>query len=138
MVFRPLTVPVIIASTIAAVPSASAGPLEACAAVAATESDLGACLEAKVDASYATMNEALATVRAAAQARDRASESDAAVFALESSQHAWEAFRDTNCELRDVIAGASADPGNPQLACEIEMTRERAAELLALADAMSQ
>ena len=66
---------------------------------------------------------------------DRASGSDAAVLGIEASQQAWEAYRDTACQTRAIFAGAGAgvEAGSVQLACAIELTRERTDALLRLA-----
>jgi uncharacterized protein YecT (DUF1311 family) len=57
----------------------------------------------------------------------------AAVLAVEASQQAWVAFRDTNCQLRGDLAASGTDAEAMQLACQIEMTRQRMDELLRLA-----
>ena len=95
--------------------------------------ELGECLNGQLEVSHGAMNEALALARGGAQELDRVSGGDAAVLGIEASQQAWEAHRDTECQTRAIFAGAGAEAEGLQLACAIELTRERTDALLRLA-----
>ena len=50
-----------------------------------------------------------------------------------ASKLAWEAYRDTECQTRAIVAGAGAETDGLELACAIELTRERIDALLRVA-----
>ena len=109
-----------------------ANPIMECGVMTEGAADLHECLSGQLEVSYGAMSEAMDLARADAQELDRASGGDAAVLAVEGSQHAWEAYRDTECRARAIFAGGEARESY-QLACEIELTRARTAALLRLA-----
>jgi uncharacterized protein YecT (DUF1311 family) len=113
---------------------AAADPILECGLMTEGAADLGACLNGQLEVVHGAMGEALALARGGAQELDRASGGDAAVLGVEASQQAWEAHRDTECQTRAIFAGASAgaEAEGLQLACAIELTRERTDALLRL------
>ena len=111
---------------------AAADPILECGLMTEGAPDLGECLNGQLEVVNGAMNEALALARGGAQELDRASGSDAAVLGIEASQQAWEAYRDTECQTRAIVAGAGAETDGPELACAIELTRERTDALLRL------
>jgi uncharacterized protein YecT (DUF1311 family) len=113
--------------------SAAADPLIECGMLTGSGSRVLECLQTQIEVSTRAMEEVLGLARAKAQELDAASGTEAAVLAVEASQQAWVAFRDTNCELRGALAVSGSDAEAMQLACHVEMTRERMDELLRLA-----
>ena len=120
---------------VAATVEATADPTLECGLMTESAADLGECLTGQLEVSHGAMEEALALARGGAQEVDRASGADAAVLGIEASQQAWEAYRDTACQTRAILAGAGTgpEPGSMELACAIELTRERTDALLRLA-----
>jgi uncharacterized protein YecT (DUF1311 family) len=118
-----------------AVGEAAADPILECGLMTEGAADLGECVSGQLEVVHGAMGEALALARAGAQELDRASGADAAVLGIEASQQAWEAYRDTECQTRAIFAGAGAgsEAESLQLACAIELTRERIDALLRLA-----
>ena len=118
----------------AAAGEGAAEPILECGLMTEGAADLGACLNGQLEVVHGAMGEALALARGGAQELDRASGGDAAVLGVEASQQAWEAHRDTECQTRAIFAGASAgaEAEGLQLACAIELTRERTDALLRL------
>jgi uncharacterized protein YecT (DUF1311 family) len=112
---------------------AATDPILECGLMTEGAPDLGECLNGQLEVVYGAMNEALALARGGAQELDRASGSDAAVLGVEASQQAWEAYRDTECQTRGMFAGTGADADSMELACSIELTRQRTDALLRLA-----
>ena len=113
--------------------SAAANPLVECGVLTSSGSRVPDCLQTQIEVSTRAMEEVLGLARGKAQELDEASGADAAVLAVEASQQAWVAFRDTNCQLRADLAASGTDAEAMQLACQIEMTRQRMDELLRLA-----
>lgn len=118
---------------VAATVEATADPTLECGLMTESAADLGECLTGQLEVSHGAMEEALALARGGAQEVDRASGADAAVLGIEASQQAWEAYRDTECQTRAIVAGAGAETDGLELACAIELTRERTDALLRLA-----
>ena len=117
----------------AAAGESAADPVLECGLMTEGAGELGECLNGQLEVSHGAMNEALALARGGAQELDRASGGDAAVLGIEASQQAWEAYRDTECQTRAIFAGAGAEADGLELACAIELTRERTDALLRLA-----
>jgi uncharacterized protein YecT (DUF1311 family) len=109
-----------------------ANPIMECGVMTEGAADLHDCLSGQLEVSDGAMSEALKLARADAQELDRARGGDAAVLAIEASQHAWEAYRDTECQAHTIFAGGEAGD-RYQLACAIELTRDRTEALLRLA-----
>jgi len=109
-----------------------ANPILECGVMTEGAADLQKCLSGQLEVSDGAMSEALSLARADAQELDRASGGDAAVLAVEASQNAWEAYRDTECQAHELFAGGEAGDSY-QLACAIELTRDRTEALLRLA-----
>jgi len=111
----------------------AADPILECGLMTEGTAELGECLNGQLEVVHGAMGEALALARGGAQELDRVSGGDAAVLGIEASQQAWEAHRDTECQTRAIFAGAGAEAEGLQLACAIELTRERTGALLRLA-----
>jgi uncharacterized protein YecT (DUF1311 family) len=112
---------------------ATADPILECGLMTEGTAELGECLNGQLEVVHGAMGEALALARGGAEQLDRASGGDAAVLGIEASQQAWEAYRDTECQTRAIFAGAGAAADGLELACAIELTRERTGALLRLA-----
>jgi uncharacterized protein YecT (DUF1311 family) len=112
---------------------AASDPILECGLMTEGAPDLGECLNGQLEVSHGAMEEALALARGDAEQLDRASGGDTAVLGVEASQQAWEAYRDTECQTRAIFAGAGAEADGVELACAIELTRERTDALLRLA-----
>jgi uncharacterized protein YecT (DUF1311 family) len=132
---RTMTLGLVAAVALSVGGNAAADPILECGLMTESAADLGQCLTGQLEVSHGAMEEALAVARAGAQEVDRASGADAAVLGIEASQQAWEAYRDTECKTRAIFAGAGAEAeaGGLELACAIELTRERTDRLLRLA-----
>ena len=124
---------VAVAALSAAAGEGAADPILECGLMTEGVAELGECLNGQLEVSHGAMNEALALARGGTQELDRASGGDAAVLGIEASQQAWEAYRDTECQTRAIFAGADAEADGLELACAIELTRERTDALLRLA-----
>jgi uncharacterized protein YecT (DUF1311 family) len=111
----------------------AADPILECGLMTEGAAELGECLNGQLEVVHGAMDEALALARGGAQELDRASGTDAAVLGIEASQQAWEAYRDTQCQTRAIFAAAGAEADSLELACAIELTRERTDALLHLA-----
>ena len=90
-------------------------------------------LRPQLDVSSRAMTEAQDLARGAAQQLDERTGTEAAVLGLEASQHAWEAYRDVECQTIALFVGAGAPVETAQLACEIRLTRARTDSMLRLA-----
>jgi uncharacterized protein YecT (DUF1311 family) len=117
----------------AAAGEGAADPILECGLMTEGAAELGECLNGQLEVVHGAMGEVLALARGAAQELDRASGGEAAVLGIEASQQAWEAYLDTECQTRAIFAGAGAEAESLQLACAIELTRERTDALLRLA-----
>ena len=91
------------------------------------------CLQGERDAAEATMTDALGGALAVAQGLDQRSGSEITVLAVEASQQAWQAYRDTACEAQAAFMDSASKADAVELACAIELTRTRTDELLGLA-----
>ena len=132
---RTTTLGLVAAVAVGAAGEAAADPVLECGLMTEGAAQLGECLNGQLEVTHGAMNEAVAMARATAQEADRVAGGDAAVLAVEASQQAWEAYRDTECQTRAIFAGAGteAEPGSLELACAIELTRQRIDALLRLA-----
>jgi uncharacterized protein YecT (DUF1311 family) len=112
---------------------AAADPILECGLMTEGAAELGECLNGQLEVVHGALEEALALARGAAQELDRASGSDTAVLGIEASQQAWEAHRDTECQTRAIFVATGAEADSLELACAIELSRERTDALLRLA-----
>jgi uncharacterized protein YecT (DUF1311 family) len=122
-------------ATLACAGGTRADPIMECGLMAQGQAGLHDCLSKQLEVISGAMTQALELARGQAQERDRGNGGDTAVLAVEASQQAWEAHRDTACQTRAIFAGGGlgAAPDAVQLACEIELTRARTDALLGLA-----
>jgi uncharacterized protein YecT (DUF1311 family) len=121
-------------ASLGAAGGARADPILECGLMTEGAAALHDCLSKQLEVTYGAMNEALKLARGRAQELDQARGGDVAVLAIEASQQAWEAHRDTACQTWAVFAGESAPTaGSVELACQIELTRARGDALLRLA-----
>ena len=112
--------------------SARADPIPECRVLAGDDVAVRDCLRTQLDVSSRAMTEAQDLARGAAQQLDERTGTEAAVLGLEASQHAWEAYRDVECQTIALFAGAGAPVETAQLACEIRLTRARTDSMLRL------
>ena len=113
--------------------SASADPILECRVLAGDDIAVRDCLRTQLDISYRAMTEAQELARGAAQQLDVRIGAEAALRGVEASQHAWEAYRDVECQTIGLFAGDGAPREAAQLACEIWLTRARTDGLLRFA-----
>lgn len=64
-----------------------------------------------------------------ARARDAAAGGDSAYRALSESNRAWREYRDAECARRAARGGTHRDAANISLACKVELSRLRGAEM---------
>jgi uncharacterized protein YecT (DUF1311 family) len=112
--------------------SARADPILECRVLAGDDVAVRDCLRPQLDVSSRAMTEAQDLARGAAQQLDERTGTEAAVLGLEASQHAWEAYRDVECQTIALFVGAGAPVETAQLACEIRLTRARTDSMLRL------
>ena len=114
--------------------SAWADPILECRVLAGDDIAVRDCLRTQLDISYRAMVEAQELARGAAQQLDVRTGAEAALRGVEASQHAWEAYRDVECQTIALFAGDGAPRETAQLACEIWLTRARTESLLRFAN----
>ena len=120
-------------AAIALAGSAWADPILECRVLAGDDIALGDCLRTQLDISYRAMVEAEDLARGAARQLDERTGTEVAVLGLEASQHAWEAYRDVECQTIALFAGDGVAAETAELACEIRLTRVRTDGMLSLA-----
>jgi len=113
--------------------AASAGALEECYQRAQTRPDVTPCLNAAKKAATDAMLEQLQAVRQSLDELEKVTGRGGKVAALQRSQRDFERYLQSHCQvvLRSFDAGTGA--GQAQLACEVDLLRERAAALKPLA-----
>jgi uncharacterized protein YecT (DUF1311 family) len=90
-----------------------------------TEDDLRQCLRTQLSISEQAMAAALEAARQNVRTLDQATGREIAELGLAASQQAWAAYRDAECGLRSALVGTGAAAEGLEVACRIEMTRER-------------
>ena len=112
---------------------ALADPILECGLLAGEDTALGGCLRTQLDINYRAMIEAQELALGTAHQLDERTGTEVAVLGLQTSQQAWEAYRDVECQTVGVFSG-DATPAETahQLACEIWLTRARTDTLLRL------
>ena len=113
--------------------SAAADPILECRAMAGDDMAVGDCLRTQLDISYAAMAEAQELARGTARQLDDRTGTEIALRGVEASQHAWEAYRDVECQTMAVLVVKDLPAETAQLACEIRLTRARTVTLLRFA-----
>ena len=114
--------------------SARADPVLECRVLTGDDMAVRDCLRTQLDISYRAMAGAQELARGAARQLDDRTGSEFALRGVEASQHAWEAYRDVECQTIAVFAAEGLPAETTQLACEIRLTRERTDVLLRFAD----
>lgn len=112
--------------------AAFADPATECGVDFGSQVEIGDCVaatEKRVEASLATM---LGFATEAAKELDGVTGRAVSVPALESSQAAWSAYRDAQCEYVGSTYGGGSGTGIAISSCRIELGRAREAELRAL------
>lgn len=127
---RSIMFPLGLLGALAASGGAAADPVLECRVLTSEDATVDDCLRTQLEVSYRAMNDALDLARAAAQELDRITGGERAILAVESSQHAWEAYRDVECQTTALFAGGGGADEAVQLACDIEFTRARTEGLL--------
>jgi uncharacterized protein YecT (DUF1311 family) len=113
--------------------SARGDPILECRVLTGEQMAVEDCLRTQLDISYRAMSEAQDLARGAARQLDERSGTEAAVLGLEASQHAWEAYRDVECQIIALLGGDRSVAEAAQLACEIRLTRARTDDMLRFA-----
>ena len=113
--------------------SAGADPVLECRVLAGDDIAVRDCLRTQLDISYRAMTQAQELARGVARQLDVRTGAEAALRGVEASQHAWEAYRDVECQTVALFAGEGAPAETSQLACEIRLTRARTDGLLRFA-----
>lgn len=114
--------------TITPVLNAHADPALECDGTSQVE--IRDCLSQTLERADAAVQQALEFARSSAQELDDVTERAVVVPALEASQAAWEAFRDSQCDYVGSTYGGGSGTGVAILACRVTAARERAADLL--------
>ena len=112
--------------------SARADPILECRVLVGEDLAVEDCLRTQLDISYRAMSEAQDLARGTARQLDERSGTEAVVLGLEASQHAWEAYRDVECQTIALLGDSRAAEAT-QLACEIRLTRARTDDMLRFA-----
>jgi len=131
---RTLRAALVVASVsfLAGVSVASAGPVEECQKVTATEIETGQCLQDTLSTVDSVLESAFAQAQASADELDAVTGRPVARPAVERSQSAWSNFRTINCLVPAAMAAGASGSGHFTLACQIEMGRARTDELQAM------
>ena len=119
-------------SLLVAASGVSAGPVEECQKITATEIETGQCLQDTLTTVDAVLDSAFANAQSAADELDAVTGRPVARQALERSQSAWFNYRQINCLVPAAMAAGASGSGNFTLACQIEMGRARTTELQAV------
>jgi uncharacterized protein YecT (DUF1311 family) len=102
-----------------------ADALGECGVMTEGEDELRQCLRTQLSISEQAMATALEAARQNVREVDQAMGQEIAELGLAASQQAWAAFRDAECGLRSALTGSGAAAEGLEVACRIEMTRER-------------
>ena len=130
---RSISLFVFVLAAVALTGSASADPILECRVLAGDDIAVRDCLRTQLDISYRAMVEAQELARGAARQLDVRTGAEAALRGVEASQHAWEAYRDVECQTIALFAGEGAPAETAQIACEIRLTRARTDDMLRFA-----
>jgi uncharacterized protein YecT (DUF1311 family) len=114
-------------------PAALASPVGECQAAMPTQVAVNQCLQNTLAAAQRVLDVSLTNAQAKADELDTVTGRTEARPALDQSQTDWQTFRDSNCAVPGAFAGGASGSGQFIASCAITMTRERAAELDALA-----
>lgn len=95
--------------------------------------EIGACIAETLARVDATIDIYLCFAMNAAHELDDATGRKIAVPALEAGQTAWAAYREAHCECVGAPFGGGSGKGIGINSCKIELGRDRAAELMRLA-----
>jgi uncharacterized protein YecT (DUF1311 family) len=112
---------------------ALASPVGECQAAMPTQVAVNQCLQNTLAAAQHVLDLSLTNAQQKADELDAVTGRTEARPALDQSQTDWLTFRDSNCAVRGAFAGGASGSGQFIAGCAITMTRERAAELDALA-----
>ena len=115
------------------VPPAYATPVGECQVGAANQVEVTQCLRATLAAADHVMGAALERLLSRADELDGVTGRVVARPAVEQSQVAWQAFRETTCAVPAALTAGASGSGQFQLGCTITMARARATELNDLA-----
>lgn len=113
-------------------PPAMASPLDECWSVSANRIELGTCLEGLATEAEAALARVVAEATGVQAELDAITGGDRASRTLDQAQRAYALYRDLDCQLAELQAGAGTGAGDQHRACRIEHDRARAARLAAL------
>lgn len=111
------------------VPTEPPSALDVCYGRSAIRLDVAPCLEAALAAAERDLADRLAAARKEAADLDRVTGRTHTAAALEASQRAWLAYRDEECHRRAALVAGGTGEGDIGLACRVDVTSARAAEL---------
>ena len=103
-----------------------------CSMNASSQVEIGACVNEMLATVDQTLEVALGFAMESAKALDDATEREEAAPALEASQAAWSAFRDSHCGYVGATFGGGSGTGIGIASCRVELGRERIATLLSM------
>jgi uncharacterized protein YecT (DUF1311 family) len=95
--------------------------------------EIGACVADTLQRVDATVDIFLGFAKSSAQDLDETTGREVALPALEASQSAWSAYRDAHCDHVGAMFGGGSGTGIAIDSCRIELGRDRAEELLNMA-----
>ena len=101
---------------------------------AASQVEIGACVAQAEDRVNSAVQVAYGFASDAAKELDEVTGRRVAQLALEASQHAWDAYRDAQCEAVGASFGGGSGTGIGITACRVELGRVRVNELLRIAN----
>jgi len=111
------------------VPRRQRSALAQCTRSAALRAGPRACLEGLLQLEERSLGEVYALRLQEARSRDAAAGHEQAYGAYRRSNEAWLQYRDAECARRSAGAAAGRDPDDTRLACMIELSRLRVAEM---------
>ncbi len=103
--------------------------LEVCYSRSSVRLDIAPCLEGALKTAEQAMDGQLQAARKDAADLDKVTGRTHTAAALEASQRAWVAYRDEECHRRSALVAGGTGEGDIGLACRVDLTNARAAEL---------
>ena len=96
----------------------------------ASQVEIGACVQAQLEAVDRAVETALGFARESASGLDEVMQRDSALPALEAAQAAWAAFRDSQCDYEGALFGGGSGTGIAIASCRVVLGRARVDALL--------
>lgn len=131
---RRLTLPTVTVVAVTLMPLLPAGADPVFECYGSNQIEISNCLAETETRANAAVQSAYEFARSAAEELDSITERTVAVPALEASQAAWEAYRDSQCEYVGTTFGGGSGTGIAILGCRITAARDRADTLIEIID----